>query len=190
MFDPDVLRANFVPLVCIILHGLVFHFLQGKISQHSLVHGTGMRGVTHFEEALNRLRHVLRQLGAGDWLRGATEIPRRDLSAPRCIARPLNDRHDELSHRREEIWDVAYIDTDGHRRATLLEHRIVATYQARELRCEGVTTRNAAILGMLHTKHDRLLQSHLLDVAATIALGVRAIYLLRDDPLRVNVACG
>lgn len=84
-------------------------------------------GLHLHDEAVDGLRHVARKFGAGDRVRWATEVPRGDLSAPGCIARPLQSPHN-VSWGFQDIiakerLTLSRMDTEGPRPANIESSR-------------------------------------------------------------------
>jgi len=115
-----------------------------------------------FDEALDRLSHVLREFGLGDRTRGAPEITRGYLPAPWLVSLPR--------------------ETNRNRGPAALEELLIAVGQAHELARDGVTQGDARLRAIwgAHKKENGLLKGHLVYVAALVAGGVRAVPRLRN----------
>ncbi len=89
--SPLQLRARFHLAVSVLLHQPAQQISREKMEAT----------VTYFDEALDRLSHVLREFGLGDRTRGAPEITRGYLPAPWLVSLPLRTRQHEQRGRRK-----------------------------------------------------------------------------------------
>lgn len=79
------------------------------------------------------------------------------------------------------MQEPSYVKPNRHRGSTILEHGVVAAYKVRKPRGHRFLAANAQAFWLLHEEHDRGLKTNFFNVAATIALCVRPVHLLRND---------
>jgi len=93
---------------------------------------------------------------------------------------PATREPGKVSHqfRAQRRW--RYLQSDGDGWAAFPKHWVISSHEPDVLASKGIAERNATFPGSLKVEHDGCLQFNLFHIAASIALRVGLIHLLRD----------